>query len=294
MQVVSYNIQWGKGRDGAVDLARIARTVAGADLIALQEVERHWRAMPDADQVDALSRLLPGHHPAFCTAVDFHDPADPARRRQYGLMVLSRWPILSVRSWPLPRGAVLGQVTDPSILMECVIGHPDRPLRFYATHLNWISARIRLRQAEAILRHVAEAPLEGPPIAGPGAPESEFGADWMMIARADLPPMPAPAILAGDFNMTPQSPEYAALCGPLSAGCGRLVEPGLFADALTLAGLPEDAGATFPGDGADPGLRIDHILVTPDLAAGVRAGWIDSGADGSDHQPVWAVLDLSA
>ncbi len=293
MRIVTYNIQWGKGRDGVVDLDRIARTVAKADVIALQEVERHWRAMPDADQVARLSALLPGHHPAYATAVDFHNPGQPAQRRQYGLMVLTRWPILSVRSWPLPRATVLGQVNDPSILMECVIGHPDRPFRLYVTHLNWISPRARLAQCEAILRIVAEAVAEGPLIHGPGAPESDFGADWMMLAREELPPMPAPAILLGDFNMTPAAPEYTALCGPVTPWAGRLVEDGLFADALTLAGMAEGQGITFPGDGPGEGERIDHILVSPDLALRVREGWIDPGADGSDHQPVWARIDMA-
>ncbi len=293
MQIVTYNIQWGKGRDGQVDLARIAEIVAPADLIALQEVERHWRPMDHADQVARLAAHLPGHHPAFSTAVDFHDAESPTGRRQYGLMVLSRWPILSVRCWPLPRGAVLGQVSDPSILMECVIGHPEMPFRLYVTHLNWISPRLRMLQAKAILRIVAEAPVEGPLIAGPGAPDSDFGADWMMVARADLPPMPAPAILTGDFNMTPQSAEYAALCGPLTPWAGRLTEAGLFADALTRAGLAEDQGITFPGDGTTPGERIDHILCSPDMALRVRRGWIDAEAAASDHQPVWAAFDMT-
>ncbi len=51
MLVATYNIQWGKGRDGQVDLARIARTIGAADLIGLQEVERNWRQMEHADQV---------------------------------------------------------------------------------------------------------------------------------------------------------------------------------------------------------------------------------------------------
>lgn len=294
MRVVTYNIQWGKGRDGIVDLERVARTVAGADVIALQEVERHWRDMPHADQVARLAELMPGYHPAYCSAVDFHNPRFPAVRRQYGLMVLSRWPLASVRAWPLPRGAVVGQVSDPSILMECVVDHPHMPFRFYVTHMNWISPRIRLRQAETILRIVAEAVHEGPLVSGPGAPDSEFGADWMALRRDELPAMPEPAILTGDFNMTPDSAEYTALCGPVTDWAGRLIESGLFADALTRAGLAEDDGITFPGDGTAPGLRIDHILVTPDLALRVRKGWIDTEADGSDHQPVWAEIDLPA
>jgi endonuclease/exonuclease/phosphatase family metal-dependent hydrolase len=44
MQFVSYNIQYGTGRDKQVDLARIADAVRGADVIALQEVERYAQA----------------------------------------------------------------------------------------------------------------------------------------------------------------------------------------------------------------------------------------------------------
>jgi endonuclease/exonuclease/phosphatase family metal-dependent hydrolase len=293
MRVATYNIQWGKGRDGVVDLGRVARTVDAADVIALQEVERHWRDMPHADQVARLAELFPDHHPAFCAAVDFFNPAVPALRRQYGLMVLSRWPILSVRSFPLPRATVLGQVSDPSILMECVIGHPVRPFRVYVTHLNWVSARARLRQSEAILRIVADAFAEGPPITGPGAPDGDFGADWLMLSRDELPPMPAPALLLGDFNMMPDEAGYAALCGPVSPWHGRLAEDGLFTDVLTRVGLPETEGITFPSDGSAPGLRIDHILCTPALALRVREGWIDAEADASDHQPVWAVFDMT-
>ena len=56
MLIVSYNIQFGCGRDGKIDVARIARTVAAADLILLQEVERHWRPA-HGDQAEELARL---------------------------------------------------------------------------------------------------------------------------------------------------------------------------------------------------------------------------------------------
>ena len=42
MRFVTYNIQYGKGRDGRFDLRRIADAVREADVIALQEVERYW------------------------------------------------------------------------------------------------------------------------------------------------------------------------------------------------------------------------------------------------------------
>ena len=66
MKFVTYNIQYGLGRDGRYDLDRTARAVEGADVIALQEVERFWKRSGDVDEVAGLAERLP----------DFHD-SDP-------------------------------------------------------------------------------------------------------------------------------------------------------------------------------------------------------------------------
>lgn len=42
IRLVSYNIQYGTGLDGRVDLDRIVGEIDGADIICLQEVEAHW------------------------------------------------------------------------------------------------------------------------------------------------------------------------------------------------------------------------------------------------------------
>ena len=111
-----------------------------------------------------------------------------------------------------------------------------------------------------------------------------------MLASDELPPVPAPAILTGYFKMTPAGPEYTALCGPVTRWAGRLVKAGLFADALTCAGMAEAEGVTFPGEKTNPDERIDHILVSPDLAARIQAAGIDAGAD---HSLIWAVFNLT-
>ncbi len=49
MKLVSYNIQYTKGRDGRFDTARIVESLQGADIIALQEVERNWPRTAMAD-----------------------------------------------------------------------------------------------------------------------------------------------------------------------------------------------------------------------------------------------------
>jgi endonuclease/exonuclease/phosphatase family metal-dependent hydrolase len=40
MKIVTYNIQFGLGKDARFDLQRVADEVSDADIIALQEVER--------------------------------------------------------------------------------------------------------------------------------------------------------------------------------------------------------------------------------------------------------------
>jgi len=81
MLIVTYNIQWGMGRDRRIDLGRIAATVEGADIVALQEVERHWRPQDWPDQAERLAELMPGHDWVYGAAVDLHvaQPAIAAR-----------------------------------------------------------------------------------------------------------------------------------------------------------------------------------------------------------------------
>jgi len=300
MLVVTYNIQWGKGKDERVDLDRIARTIAHADIAALQEVERHWRVMEHADEVARLSELLPQHHHVYAPAVDVDgsrvrsDGRIENRRRQYGNMLLSRWPISTVRTLPLSKYPVHGHINDQSVVTEAVIAHPARPFRVYVTHLNYLSRRQRLLQIGEMLRFIGDAPRQGPAIVSAGVDDSRFGTDWIALRRDEAPgPVPESAILLGDFNLLVRSPEYDALTGPVDACYGRLHEAGLFADALTAAGMSEDEGWTHPGEDRYGPKRIDHCFITIDLVPFVRRGWIDQEADGSDHQPVWVELDFS-
>ena len=59
MKIVTYNIQFGRGRDGKVDLGRIIDAVRGADVIALQEVDRFWARSHMMDQVEVLVDPVP-------------------------------------------------------------------------------------------------------------------------------------------------------------------------------------------------------------------------------------------
>ena len=68
MKLITWNIQWGLGVDGRVDLRRIvntAREMADFDVLCLQEVTSNYPALAGNngdDQFAALAALLPEYH----------------------------------------------------------------------------------------------------------------------------------------------------------------------------------------------------------------------------------------
>ena len=299
MLIVVYNIQFGCGRDGRIDLDRIARTIANADVAALQEVERNWR--PDQafpDQAARLAGLLPQHHWVHGATVDLDGSAAGADgkvanlRRQFGNMILSRLPIISTRTLPLPTLPVSGEINDQSSMLEAVIGNGDRLFRLYNIHLNHLSRRQRLQQLATAIPFIGESGRRAGMISAPNLKGSLPVGDWLVLPGGKLPAMPPSVLFAGDFNSKPDSPEYEQIVGTRDPVYGRLTEMDRFADALTLAGLPEDHGVTFPASRGKPAARIDHCFLSIDLIPRVKRAWIDNDADGSDHQPLWVEIDL--
>ena len=142
MRLVSYNIQYGKGKDGRFDLARICAAVTGADIIALQEVERHWPRSGSQDQPAEIARLLGEHlHWVYGPGLDMAagDGGPGNRRRQFGNMVLSRWPIVSTRHHLLPKMGLSRQFSLQRSMIEAVIEPPGLPpLRVHSLHLSHV------------------------------------------------------------------------------------------------------------------------------------------------------------
>ena len=195
-----------------------------------------------------------------------------------------------MRVYPLPKYPIVGHLVDQSCLQELIVVADGVPMRVYNTHLSYLSERQRQIQIALIMGIVADAPLQGGPVSGIGVPDADYFQDWMAVGRNDLAEMPVPAMIFGDFNMRPNSPNYDLLVGPKDPYYGRLHENALFSDVLTLTGHAEDWGVTHPDDTRTGFMRIDHILVTGELAPHVKSAWIDADADGSDHQPVFAQL----
>ena len=94
--VMSYNVHNAVGMDGVRDVSRLARiiTAAGADLVAIQEVDSVTRRSEGRYILGDLASET-NMHPVFAPAIDF----DGGR---YGIGLLSREQPLSVRRLPLP------------------------------------------------------------------------------------------------------------------------------------------------------------------------------------------------
>jgi endonuclease/exonuclease/phosphatase family metal-dependent hydrolase len=288
VKLVTYNIQYGLGADGRYDLARIASEVAGADVIALQEVDRHWQRSGFVDSPAVLGEHLPEHHWVYGANLDMDASGRDAagrlvnRRRQFGTMILSRLPIVSSRNHLLPKYATLTQHSIQQGALEAVIVTPRAgPVRIYSLHLSHLGEATRMPQVDTLLELHAKAPGEGGAWCG-GHPEPDAG--W---TEGAMPPMPAEAILLGDFNFDWSDREYSRVVGPLSTRYGRLNRTTGFVDAWVTAGHREDEGATIPA-----GRRIDYCFVSASLAARIRSARVDGAAKGSDHFPLWVDVDL--
>ena len=77
----------------------------------------------------------------------------------------------------------------------------------------------------------------------------------------------------------------------MSEFAGRLTSPEGFVDAWAQAGNTVlDMPPTADLKGRP--LRVDYVFVSAALAASVRGARVDEDADGSDHQPLWAELEV--
>lgn len=288
MNLVTYNTQYSLGKDGRLDLARIAEAVRGADVIALQEVDRHMPRTEEIDQPARLAELLPEHFWIYGPPVDMDGGERSAdgrvvnRRRQYGNMLLSRWPILSSRLHLLPKFRTFAHFGAQRGALEGVIAAPSGPLRVYSLHLSALSAEERLVQLDYLLPRLLDLPREGGVCTGPA------------LGGREEVPMPESCALLGDCNFTPQSREYTQVVGEADYYYGRAIVGHRLVDSWTQSGHGQDEGATWHDyeEKRGPALRLDYGFVSPDLASKIRSARIDEDAPGSDHQPYWFELDF--
>ncbi len=166
------------------------------------------------------------------------------------------------------------------------------------------------RYIEAVVNGVVVACLYAPNGNPRPGPKFDYKLAWLKRLNRhanSLRKTGAPIVLAGDFNIVPTPFD---IYPTKSWDKDALVQPEgrkLFADLLAKGWTdalrkmhPKKAPYTFwtywrGRFERDAGLRIDHLLLDPQLAARLRKAGVDrtvrGKADASDHAPAWIVLD---
>jgi endonuclease/exonuclease/phosphatase family metal-dependent hydrolase len=295
VKLVSYNIQYGFGSDGRYDLERIARIVDGAEVIALQEVERFWKRSGLDDQPAILAGLLPRYHHVYGPAFDMNASAVAAgrvinRRRQFGTMLLSLRPISWSRLHVLPMRRMIDPLNTRNAALECLIETDCGPIRFLSLHLAHVGVAERLEQIDYLLQQHDRAATDGGPWSGrDDEPERNWTND------EPEPASPAAAIWLGDFNCEAGSAEYLRIVGQTPYHPGARYAGGL-SDAMTRD--PAAPGDVYTHEKMISGVlrrrQLDHCFVSSELKPRVRSVHAANGEVASDHHPLWIDIDLES
>jgi len=279
MNIVSYNIQFGRGLDYKVDLNRICQSIDQADIICLQEVDVGWQRSNGVDQVKAISEILPQYYAVFGSSFDVDnsvkntDGTITNRRRQHGDMILSRWPIISSRTFNLPKTHHYDKFNMQMGFVEAVIQTETRAIRVYNFHAGYLKVKERLAQVEHLARVYTESPKQFGAWSGKGDID---GDDWSN--QVSTPSMPSSAIVCGDFNCAIGSQEYTYLLSHTDLlDCWQVAD---------LANINQSTLKNEMSSDIQISGKIDHIFVSADLAADIHQVEVDTDADGSDHRPV--------
>jgi len=283
VKLVTWNIQWGCGLDGRVDLERIvttARALADFDVLCLQEVADNYPGLEgndDRDQFAELRALLPGYAAVEGYGVDVL--GEGGRRRRFGNMIFSRYSILSARRHALPWPVDPGKPSMPRVAVEATVQAPMGPIRVTTTHLEYYSDLQRRAQA-ARLRHLhEESALRA---ARERAGEIEANTTF------DPSPQASYAILTGDFNFPPENPEYEDIQHALPSGLPRYVD-----SWPRVHGHRPHAPTFCVHDRrySKSGYCCDFVFVSENLADRVRDIQVNGATKDSDHQPVAVMID---
>jgi endonuclease/exonuclease/phosphatase family metal-dependent hydrolase len=185
LRVATYNIQAGMGADGVFNVDRTAAAIGDlhADIVGLQEVDVHWSARSGfTDVAGDLARRL--RMRVFFAPIYSLDPlTEGAPRREFGVAILTRLPILHAGNHEITRLST--QVPNPVPapapgFPEVVVVARGVVVHVYTTHLDYRSdPAVRAAQV----------------------------ADMLAVTRRDR----EPKILVGDFNATAAAPELAPL-----------------------------------------------------------------------------------
>ncbi|MEW6643994.1 MAG: endonuclease/exonuclease/phosphatase family protein [Pseudomonadota bacterium] len=275
MRLITWNIQWGKGCDGVVDLDRIvatAKALGDADVYCFQEVSDGFTKLDGGvDQSAVLAALLPDHRPVFRPAVEAVEAVDgDGRVRRFGNMTLSRLPVLQVENHLLPWPQAGHGRSMRRAALAVTVRTAFGPLRVVNTHLEFHFVAQREAQILRLLDLQEEASTS--PRAAAGRHADPYASQTLAVS----------SLLCGDFNFDASDPQHALLQDSQRGGLN-------YRDAWLLrhsdGPRPPTCGIYDRELWDGPDCR-DFIFVTEDLAAHVLRVEVDGETAASDHQPL--------
>ena len=277
INLVTWNIRWGRGLDNTVDLDRTIAHVkrfSDFDILCLQEVASGYtdpelKMADGTNQFDMLAKKLPGYTAISGYAVE--QPGHDGRLCRFGNMIFSRFPVLQVYRHRLPWPAEAGIKSMARMALEALIHTPHGILRVITTHLEFYSAYQRMAQVEYLRKNHQEVWAhteikESIPADGPFSHYSEITG----------------TILAGDFNFSEKAPERMRLLSPLNATTPS------FVDAWEIVN-PKTRHAPTMGRfdrerWPDGPFVSDYIFVSENLAHKIQEVRVEETGRASDHQ----------
>ncbi len=187
IRVMTYNIHHGNPpeRPGVIDLPAIAAVIKQhtPDLVALQEIDKVTKRTGQVDQLKQLAELT-GMFYFFSKGIDFDGG-------EYGVGILSRFPINRGTRYPLPSKAGL-EAEARSLAVVHVTMPNGEGLNFASTHLD-LNNEHRMLQIKEINRVIGSK-------------------------KADV-------ILAGDLNLTSTTPAMKLLEQYFTRSCTENCAP---------------------------------------------------------------------
>ncbi|CAJ0717455.1 MULTISPECIES: endonuclease/exonuclease/phosphatase family protein [Ralstonia] len=280
--ILTWNIQWGRGADGHVSLARQlkqGREMAEFDVLCLQEVTSGFSDLPGqpgADQWSELAEALGSEYTVIGGfALERHNGAHVQR---FGNAIATRLPVHYIQrhALPCPPDAT---PCMPRMAIEAVVQAPFGVLRIVTTHLEYYSELQRVAQIDALraihtegcARANQPATLGAEPEAGPFRPLAQTKA----------------TIICGDFNCKADSMPKRLATAPFAR------EPALH-DAWEIAHgatpQPPTFGVYDRADWTEPAYACDFMLISEPLKPRVLRLEINSATQASDHQPMLLAL----
>lgn len=255
LTVASYNIHAGAGEDNVFDLDRTAQAIKAldADIVGLQEVDVHWGDRSQwLDTIAELAAKL-GMYPAFAPIYDLDPPAAGQPRRQYGVGVLSRFPLVRTENHSITRLSTQDPNPVPAPapgFLEVEVDVRGRRVHVYSTHLDYRGdPTVRTMQVADTVKILAQD------------------------RRQDL------QILVGDFNAEAAAPELAGLWTRLT-------------DSWTTAGETTGGPNTYPAVAANKRIDFVTVGKGLTVRSAEVPAEVPVAEAASDHRPMIADLSF--